>query len=98
MKPLQDRDPLNVIRAKEVLAAVRSLKNHKAVGADGIPIEIYKVSSSAFKLLFELLERVWQEECVPEDLGVAVFKMIYKRKGSSDDPSKYRCMAPKLSV
>ena len=29
---------------------------------------------------------------MPEDLGVAVFKMIYKRKGSSDDPSKYRCI------
>ena len=63
------RDPENILQEAEVLKAVRSLKNHKAVGADGIPVEIYKVSTSAFKLLFELLRRVWQEESVPEDLG-----------------------------
>ena len=29
---------------------------------------------------------------MPEALGVAVFKMLYKHKGSSEDPSKYRCI------
>ena len=30
---------------------------------------------------------------VPEDLGVAVFKMLYKNKGSPDDPTKHhRCL------
>ena len=55
MEPLQGRDPENIIQESEILAAVCSLKNHKAVGADGIPIEIYKTSNSAFKLLSELL-------------------------------------------
>ena len=56
MAPLQGRDPENIIQESEVIDAVRSLKNHKAVGADGIPIEIYKVSTSALKLLSELLQ------------------------------------------
>ena len=29
---------------------------------------------------------------MPEAFGVAIFKMIYKRKGSPNDPSKYRCI------
>ena len=49
MAPLQVRDPENMLQVEEIMTAVRSLKNHKAVGADGIPVEIYKVSSSAFK-------------------------------------------------
>ena len=71
----------NALSKQELAKAVISLKNNKAVGADGIPAEVYKVSSAAFDLLYKLLERVWREECVPEDLGVAVFKMLYKRKG-----------------
>ena len=29
---------------------------------------------------------------MPEDLGVAIFKMLYKRKGSPNNPAKYRCI------
>ena len=66
MAPLQGRDPGNTILDEEVRAAVSSLKNHKAVGADGIPVEIYKVSPAAFMLLSQLLQRIWREEKVPE--------------------------------
>ena len=43
---------------------------------------------------------MWCEECVPEDLGVAIFEMIYNHKGSSDVPSKYkyRCIGLPNSV
>ena len=62
------------------------------MGQDGIPIEIYKTSTPAFNLLHDLLVRVWREEHVPTDLGIAIFKMIYKRKGSPNNPAKYRCI------
>ena len=42
MKPLPPRDPDNTLTEKEVREAIKSLKNHKAVGNDGIPVEIYK--------------------------------------------------------
>ena len=92
MEQLPERDAANVLSVKEVTDAVNSLKNHKTVGADGIPVEIYKVSSSAFQLLFNLLQNIWVSEDVPEDLGVIVFKMLYKNKDSPDDPTKYRCI------
>ena len=92
MPTLPARDADNKLKVEEVWEAVSGLKNHKAVGADGIPIEVYKLSSPAFELLYNLLERVWREEDMPEDLGVAIFKMLYKRKGSPNDPSKYRCI------
>ena len=78
MPALPPRDGSNTLSVEEVWAAVKSLKNHKAVGADGIPIEVYKLSAPAFRLLYELLERVWREETVPEEFGVAIFKMIFK--------------------
>ena len=92
MEQLGRREATDVLTKCEVAKAVANLKNNKAVGADGIPVEVYKVSASAFNLLHKLLARVWKEEQVPEDLGVAVFKMLYKRKGSPNDPSKYRCI------
>ena len=92
MPPLPARDPDNALSAAEVHDAVKSLKNHKAVGADGIPVEIYKISPTALNLLYNLLARIWREESVPKDLGVTIFKMLYKRKGSSNNPAKYRCI------
>ena len=92
MPALPARSQNNKLTEEEVREAVRSLKNHKAVGADGIPVEVYKVSNPAFKMLFELLSQTWREEAVPDELGVAIFKMLYKRKGSPNDPSKYRCI------
>ena len=35
---------------------------------------------------------MWDKEAIPENLGVANFVMLYKNKGSSDDPTKYRCI------
>ena len=92
MDPLPLRNPEDTLTYKEVHDAIKTLKNHKAVGNDGIPVEVYKASRAAAGLLHSLLERVWREETVPEALGVAVFKMIYKRKGSPNNPAKYRCI------
>ena len=92
MPTLPARDQHDTLSRAEVRQAVKSLKNYKAVGADGIPVEVYKNSKQAFDLLSALLARIWQEERVPEELGEAVFKMIFKNKVSSDDPIKYRCI------
>ena len=66
MATLPVRDESNVMSREEVVAAVKSLKRHKAVGADGIPVEIYKASPQAFQLLFELLvQQIWDQEVIP---------------------------------
>ena len=68
------------------------MKNGKAPGMDEIPAEVWKNSKVAKEALFEFLQKVWSKEEVPPNLVVCVFVMIYKNKGSADDPSKYRCL------
>ena len=38
------------------------------------------------------LKFVWDHECVPKTLVLCMFVMVYKKKGSSDDCSKYRAL------
>ena len=68
------------------------MKRHKAVGPDGIPAEVWQNSELAQNELFFFLKNVWDLECVPKSLVLCVFVMIYKKKGSSDDCSKYRAI------
>ena len=76
----------------EFESAVRSMKKGKATGVDGIPAEVWANSALAKEILFDFLQMIWAKEQVPEDLAVCVFIMIYKRKGSPDDYSKYRAI------
>ena len=68
------------------------MSNNKACGQDGIPSEIYKRSDKCRDLLRLLLQKIWREEDVPVDFARATFVMLYKNKGSSNDPTKYRCI------
>ena len=43
-------------------------------------------------MLIELLQKVWDTEEVPVKFAQATFVMLYKHKGSKNDPSKYRCI------
>ena len=67
------------------------MKNGKATGADEIPAEVWKNSAVANGVLFEFLKKVWDKECVPAELAVGIFVMLYK-KGNADDFSNYRCI------
>ena len=42
--------------------------------------------------LFEFVEFVWNQEVLPTNMAIARFVMLYKHKGSANDPSKYRCI------
>ena len=77
---------------KEILQGLGRMSNGKATGPDELPIEIFKVCPVCQQLLIELLQSIWRDEVVPTDFAKAKFVMLYKNKGSSDDPSKYRCL------
>ena len=64
----------------------------KVCGPDSIPTEVYRRSKVCEGLLTELLQKIWDTDLVPEEFARATFTMIYKNKGSSDDPTKYRCI------
>ena len=86
---LDEEDDLQVA---EFMEAVEKMKLGKAVGPDGVPAEVFKNSTLAKHELFFFLRQVWRHECVPRSLALCMFVMIYKRKGSSDDPAAYRAI------
>ena len=80
------------LQRKEFEDALKRLGNAKATGPDEIPVEAYKKCPKLKEELFLFIKYVWDNEAVPDNLGVAKFVMLFKNKGSSDDPSKYRCI------
>ena len=81
------------ITRKEFDQAVKKLNLGKATGPDGIPAVVYKSCPLIKDELFKLLQFMWEEEVVPTSFVTANFKMLFKGKGSHNDPSKYRCIA-----
>ena len=56
-----------------------------------MPIEAYRGSEEATKLLFRICRIVWNTERIPANLVRGMFVMIYK-KGSRDDYRNYRAI------
>ena len=81
------------ITRKEFDAAMKRLKTGKAIGPDGVPAAVFKNCPMIKDELFRLLQFMWNEEVVPQSMVTAKFTMLFKNKGSSDDPSKYRGLA-----
>lgn len=54
----------------------------KAVGEDGIPVEVYRASPAAREALFAFVKRCWREEEVPGTLVRGTFVPLWKHKGS----------------
>ena len=69
------------------------MQNHKAVGPDGIPAEPIKYCPAVKDALFQIVVKIWEDEKLPDTLARAKFTMLYKNKGSPNDPTKYRCIA-----
>ena len=91
MPPLEKTwDPLT---REEFDRAIKRLKSGKAMGPDGVPAAVYKNCPLIENELFKLLQFMWNEEVVPKSLVTARFRMLYKHKGSSDDPTRYRGIA-----
>ena len=82
----------NTLSRKEVINALNKMNNGKACGADNIPAEVYKLVPECKEILVCLIKKIWEDEEVPEEFAKAVFIMLYKNKGSDNDPTKYRCI------
>ncbi len=69
----------------EVQDAIRSLKNNKVAGPDGIPAEILK--EGGLELLYHihaLLLKVWEKEKLPSELRDALIVTIFKKGGKAE--------------
>ena len=80
------------LTAAQFNKGLQKMNINKTVGPDRIPTKLYKQSQTCRNLLFQLLQKIWLEEEIPVAFARATFVMLYKNKGSSNDPSKYRCI------
>ena len=66
------------------------MKNGKAVGPDGIPVEVYKAAGADLvEKLHVLFTRIWEEEVIPSDFRDALIVKFFK-KGVKVDCGNYR--------
>ena len=95
MQPLPDTKGAQggILSYDAIIEGIKKMNDGKALGPDGIPCEIYKHSDVCRKVICELLGKIWTTEEVPVPFARASFRMLFKHKGSPDDPSKYRCIA-----
>jgi len=79
------------ISFSSVKQVVRSLKNFKSPGADGITAEILRCGGDILAAhLYNLLLLCWRSQCIPQDLKNAVTVTLYKKKGSRQDCNNHR--------
>ncbi|XP_076041829.1 uncharacterized protein LOC143025712 [Oratosquilla oratoria] len=89
-QPIQD-SLSNLSTLAEVKEAIKTLKNNKAAGLDGIPAEIYKIGGNLLHYqLHQLLIKIWTSEELPSDLRDSAIITIYKRKGDRSECGNYR--------
>ena len=78
----------------EVEDCVRTLKDRKSPGGDGIPAELYKYGGTEILLqLHELICEIWTSLTIPQDWKDATIVTIYKNKGDKSDCGNSRGIA-----
>ncbi|KAG8235168.1 hypothetical protein J437_LFUL015208 [Ladona fulva] len=75
----------------EVKAALRKMKNGKAVEADHIPVEVWKcLGEEDIDVLWNLVRKWAQQEKIPEEWRRNILVSLYKAKGDVQDCGNYR--------
>ena len=75
---------------EEIAKAIQKQKNGKAPGPDGIPAEILKADLyTSTQMLYEIFEKVWEEETIPEDWKEGYLVKVPK-KGDLANCNNYR--------
>ena len=81
---------LGPIRFDEVLYAVRKLKNGRASGPDNISAEMLKSHNGIAEWLWDIVNKCWTEENLPQDWKLAEVVRLYKNKGKRSECGNYR--------
>ncbi|KAJ8709706.1 hypothetical protein PYW08_009710 [Mythimna loreyi] len=91
-----ENKPVNVglvrmVSVEEVRVAVNGMKNGKAIGPDGIPVEVWKllrVDGWVWLALF--FNKLLQEEAIPDEWCNSSLVPIFKNKGDVLECNNYR--------
>ena len=64
----------------EVVKAIKQMANGKTPGVDGIPREVLKEGGPVlFTSLHQLIQCIWQSECVPQKWKDSTIIALYKK-------------------
>jgi Reverse transcriptase (RNA-dependent DNA polymerase) len=79
------------IRHEEVNEALKRMGNGKAIGPDGIPIEVWKcVGEQGIRWLTKLFNEIMRSKKMPNEWRRSTLVPIYKNKGDIQDCANYR--------
>ena len=81
--------PLGVqLATQELTDAIRLLANGKAVGPDGVSVELFKITLNGDpalrRRLFDIVLHIWSGGEVPRQWKDAIIMVIHKRKGRTE--------------
>ena len=77
----------------EVKWALENITTNKAMGGDGIPVELFQIlKDDAVKVLHSICQQIWKTQQWPQDWKRSVFILIPK-KGNAKECSNYRRIA-----
>ena len=79
------------IRPAEVKIALLDMKNNKAPGWDGLPMEFYKYAPMLLgPILARLFSFLYEKVLYPQTWALSIIQPIFKKKGSPNDPDNWR--------
>ena len=79
------------ISRREVRRALSKMKKGKAVGPDGIPVEVWRcLGEEGIDILWDLFNKIYQQEKIPDAWRNSLLVPIYKDKGDIQDCANYR--------
>ena len=75
--------------------ALNDMSNGKATGPDKVPAEVYKHSPAAKAMLFDLVDKIFVNETIPDGMATGEFIMMFNykpKKPDNNDPKSYRAL------
>ena len=91
--PLYDTLLNDEITEREILDAIKGLKNNKYPGLDSILNEYLKNSPPyLIRILYRLFNLVLDTGIIPENWTIGIIKPVYKNKGNNLDPDNFRAI------
>ena len=77
----------------EVKWALESITTNKAIGGDGIPVELFQIlKADAVKVLHSICQQIWKTQQWPQGWKKSIFIPIPK-KGNAKERSNYHTIA-----
>ena len=81
-------------REHEIMTVVKKLKKGKSSGLDGILSEhLQQTMQMCVPIITGIVNAIWEGDTIPQSLLKSLTVVLYKGKGSRDDPNNYRGIA-----